>query len=1121
MRQLFIIIFILLPYLSLKAQLLTEEFDNNTQYSITQGGEGNDGTADYFQRTDGSNINKTYTGASGTNFFAAQDIDDGGWGGSANPSQLTWSGINISGFTNLQFSGLFASVATTNIDASDFVLIEYNIDGGGWNDLLAFENAGGSNNQFQQDTDFDGTGDGTMLSSTFTTFNANLVGSGSSLDLRITVSVNAGDEDFAFDQFIITGSSDATPPTISVVTPVSSTELDVLFSESVDLTTAQMTNNYSLNNSFGNPSSAIRDGTNLSLVHLTYASAMPEGQAFTLTVNNVQDIAGNAMSSQNINFNSFTPISGKKVVINEIFADESPVVGLPSAEYVELFNPQSMAIDITNWTLGGAGSSNADSDPFPSFSIPAQGYMILTANGNTSLFSGNVIGIGTSTTLTNSGETLTLKDDNGDIIDQITYSTALYQDDEKENGGYSLELINPFLNCTDLSNWTASNNASGGTPGTQNSVFDNTPDTTAPTLTLATAENETSVFITFSEAMETGGLSIANNYNFNNGVSISTINVLESNQQVRLSTSSLSTNTAYTLTLNNLQDCSGNALSENTITFFLGESPTFNEVLITEIFADPEPSFGLPNSEYIEIYNPSSNKVISLNECVLSDENGSETFPNQNLEPQEYAIVCDVENASLFTNLGRVITLADFPSLTNSGEILTLTNAQNSLLFTITYNDAWHSSSARREGGYSLEMIDVASPCGEESNWASSENTIGGTPGQVNSIQAVLPDNSNPKIQSAFAVVTDTIEVRFSEKMDSLSLVNATYQVNNGIAVDNISIISPDFKRVQLKVSPNLEANTTYQISIQNISDCAGNRIGEENTASFKLVEEADSTDILLNEVLFNPRTGGSDFVEFYNNSDKYINLKNWEIANVDEANIPDNRQVISETNLVLAPQEYLVLTTDALNIQSEYPDANADAFLELTSMPSLGNDEGTVLLLNEQVEIFQRLDYEDDFHNDLLEDENGVSLERISWTNETNNRQNWTSAGTRVGFATPGYLNSQSTENPLVTDNQITLDTKVFTPDGDGNQDVVTINYNFTNGQNISNILIYDKTGRQVKQIAQSTIAGTSGFYVWDGSNDNGQKVPMGYYIIFVEAFDAGGGKQTFKESVVVGTRF
>lgn len=1104
---------------SLQAQLLTEEFNNDTQYSITLGGEGNASNEDYFQRTDGSNIDKSYTGKSGANFFAAQDINDGGWAGSADPSQLTWM-IDITGFENLQFSGLFASVATTNIDANDGVLIEYKIDGGGWNNLLAFESTG-SNTQFQQDTDFDGTGDGTVLSSMFSSFNANLTGSGLSLQLRITVEVDSGDEDFAFDKFIITGTADAVAPTVTSVTPISTTELEVLFSETVDLTSAQNLSNYSLNNGLGNPSTAIRDASDLRLVHLTYASTLVEGQSFTLTVNNVQDVAGNTMSSQNINFTSFAPISGKTVVINEIFADESPVVGLPEAEYVELFNPQSMAIDVTNWILGGAGSGDSDSDPFPSFSIPAQGYVILTADCNTSLFSGNVIGIGTSTTLTNSGETLTLKDDNGDIIDQVTYSTALYQNTEKEGGGYSLELINPFLNCTDLNNWTASNNANGGTPGTQNSVFDDTPDTTTPTLTLATAESTTSVLITFSEVMETGSLSIVGNYSIDNGVGISAIAVLENNQQVRLTTSNLSTNTAYTLTVSDLQDCSGNALSENAFTFVLGESPNFNEVLITEIFADLEPSFGLPNAEYIEIYNPSSSKVISLNGCVLSDGNGSEAFPNQNLAPQEYAIVCDAENASLFTGFGRVITLADFPSLTNSGEILTLTNAQNSLLFTITYNDTWHSSSARREGGYSLEMIDVANPCGEESNWASSENEVGGTPGQVNSIQAILPDNTHPKIQSAFAVVTDSIEVRFSEKMDSLSLVNGTYQLNNGIAVENMTIISPDFKRVQFKVSPNLDVNTTYQITIQNVSDCVGNRIEEENTASFKLVEEADSTDILLNEVLFNPRTGGSDFVEFYNNSDKYINLKKWKIANVDEANIPDNRQVISEDNFVLAPQAYLVLTTDALNIQSEYPDANADAFLELASLPTFSNDAGTVLLLNEQVETFQRLDYKEDFHNDLLEDENGVSLERISWTNETNNRQNWTSAGTRAGFATPGYFNSQSTENPLVTDNQITLDTKVFTPDGDGNQDVVTINYNFTNGQTISNILIYDKTGRQVKQITQSSIAGTSGFYVWDGSNDNGQKVPMGYYIIFVEAFDANGGNQTFKESVVVGTRF
>ena len=184
--------------------LFTEDFDNNTQYSVTLGGEGNDGTADYFQRTDGTNINKSYSSFNGSYFFAGQDIDDGGWTGSASPSELTWSSINISGYSNLQFKGLFASSATNKIDNNDYIHVQYRIDGGNWTNLIWFENDGSTyNTYFLEDIDFDGDGEGTQLTSSFLEVAKSISSTGSLLDLRITVAVNSGDEDFGIDYFRI------------------------------------------------------------------------------------------------------------------------------------------------------------------------------------------------------------------------------------------------------------------------------------------------------------------------------------------------------------------------------------------------------------------------------------------------------------------------------------------------------------------------------------------------------------------------------------------------------------------------------------------------------------------------------------------------------------------------------------------------------------------------------------------------------------------------------------------------------------------------------------------------------------------------------------------------------
>jgi len=187
--------------------LFSEPFDDATQYSITTGSDSRDGSDNYFTRTDGSAIDKSYSGVSGS-FFAGQDLDDGQVLGST-PGVLTWSDINISGATNLSFSGKFGEADDGgDIDDDDYLLVEYRIDGGSWQNLIAFENDGSQyNTDFLEDTDFDGIGDGTNITSSsgLTSFSKSISGTGTSLDLRFTGSVDSGDEDFAIDDFEVSG----------------------------------------------------------------------------------------------------------------------------------------------------------------------------------------------------------------------------------------------------------------------------------------------------------------------------------------------------------------------------------------------------------------------------------------------------------------------------------------------------------------------------------------------------------------------------------------------------------------------------------------------------------------------------------------------------------------------------------------------------------------------------------------------------------------------------------------------------------------------------------------------------------------------------------------------------
>ncbi|WOO42622.1 PEP-CTERM sorting domain-containing protein [Rubellicoccus peritrichatus] len=209
--------------------VLFEDFEDSTVGFTTSITESSDGFNDYFGRVGATgisvNANVEFTNIQGSGYFAAQDMDAAGTGDPAAPdglATLTWSGLNITGLTSLDFSAFWAEDDDgSNQDwdsADDFVLVEYQIDAGGFQNLFAIENDGTQFNTAPQiDTDFNGIGDGAEITSVFTEYSALIAGTGSSLDLRITIDLNSGDEDIAFDNVTISGTAVPEPSTYAAI----------------------------------------------------------------------------------------------------------------------------------------------------------------------------------------------------------------------------------------------------------------------------------------------------------------------------------------------------------------------------------------------------------------------------------------------------------------------------------------------------------------------------------------------------------------------------------------------------------------------------------------------------------------------------------------------------------------------------------------------------------------------------------------------------------------------------------------------------------------------------------------------------------------------------------------
>jgi hypothetical protein len=328
--------------------------------------------------------------------------------------------------------------------------------------------------------------------------------------------------------------------------------------------------------------------------------------------------------------------------------------------------------------------------------------------------------------------------------------------------------------------------------------------------------------------------------------------------------------------------------------------------------------------------------------------------------------------------------------------------------------------------------------------------------------------------------------------------------------------IAPLFNEVLLKLSDKLSANTTYHLMVDNVRDCAGNDIGILNHSKAGLPSLADTSDIAINEILFNPKADGFDFIELYNKGAKVIDLKDLFIANRTSTGAMANIKQVTSGSYLFFPGEYIVLTENKQWLSQNYVVKNRENIIELSSFPALPDDKGTVVVANTQGTSIEELQYDSKWHFALIDNDEGISLERIDYSQALQNKNNWTSAASTAGFATPGYQNSQLKVD-IQLQGMISISPSVFSPDNDGFDDFATIQYQMTAPGFVANIFVFDASGRVVRYLVKNATLATQGNFRWDGLDDKLQKLPIGIYVVFTEVFNLQGKTKKFKNAVTL----
>ena len=158
-------------------------------------------------------------------------------------------------------------------------------------------------------------------------------------------------------------------------------------------------------------------------------------------------------------------------------------------------------------------------------------------------------------------------------------------------------------------------------------------------------------------------------------------------------------------------------------------SPQQYDIVIDEIMSDPTPQAGLPGDEWVELKNIAA-FPISLKGWTFHSITGQSGPYLVILQPNSFMIMCTTSAVAGLAPFGSVTGVTNFPSLDNDGDLVYMVSETGKTIHAVQYTSAWYQNELKKNGGWSLEMINTKAPCSGSNYWEASNDANGGTPGK-------------------------------------------------------------------------------------------------------------------------------------------------------------------------------------------------------------------------------------------------------------------------------------------------------------------------------------------------------------------------------------------------------
>lgn len=641
-------------------------------------------------------------------------------------------------------------------------------------------------------------------------------------------------------------------------------------------------------------------------------------------------------------------------------------------------------------------------------------------------------------------------------------------------------------------------------------------DTIPPAVIRLEVLNQDTLLLQFSEKLRSP-LSLHSmevNYSIGNPVFLKALNSDSSLWKLSLA-KSLEPYKPYSLLLKNLEDPLGNVIKDTQLYFRWVPvfAPKLHDLLITEWLPDPDPEILLPNEEFIEIRNTSEH-ALQLSNCRIDDGTSFAHLPQIILEKDSLLILCRDGTEGKFQGFGNVVGLKSFPSLNNTQDILNLRNAEGELIHRVVYDLESYQDVFKSQGGWSIEMIDPNNPC-DKLNYRASIDSSGGTPGRLNSVWGLNSDLVKPYITKVKMKESTVISLEFNEALDSVNAIRKDNFIQSELPFLRSSL-NQNVIDIHLLRAP--ETGKLYTLQVKNILDCVEN-ILNDTIVQFAVPEMVRKGDVLISEILFNPTAGGVDFIELFNASDKIVTLKGLSLFNLSETQTPETIVFLDTTGELFFPKTYKVLCTDPEWVKANFFHHDASAFVKLNSFVPMDDDKGHIGISAGGGIVLDEIKYSEHMHWPLLTEKEGVSLERISFEMNMDQGSNATSAAASYGFATPGMPNSHLRKMDEYGQ-WIHIEPEVFSPDQDGQDDLLAVSIKTDCRDCQVSIKIFDAHGQLIRDMVNNLPIGNEQTWFWDGITDYGKKAEIGIYIIFTELYGMTQKRMVSRKTCTVGGR-